>query len=135
MMRKFLISAALLSVAAASAPAAAQYDSRYDDRRYDDRRGYEEFRGGERIDRQLAQISERIQRAYQRRLISSNEARRLEREVDQIDRLEDRYSRNGLSNWERQDLQRRVQHLRQRLQWERQEGRDDRRDDRRYDRW
>ena len=126
-MRKFLISAALLSVAAAAAPASAQYDSRHDGRRYDDRRGYDDFRGGERTDRQLAQISERIQRAYQRRLISSNEARRLQREVDQIDRLEDRYGRNGLSGWERQDLQRRVQHLRQSLQWERQEGRDDRR--------
>ena len=134
-MRKFLISAALLSVAAAAAPASAQYNSRYDDRRYDDRRGYDDFRGGERIDRQLAQISDRIHRAYQRRLISSNEARRLQREADQIDRLEDRYGRNGLSGWERQDLQRRVQHLRQRLKWERREGREDRRDDRRYDRW
>ena len=129
-MRKFLISAALLSVAAAAAPASAQYYDRYDDRRH-----YDNFRDGERTDRQLAQISDRIERAHQRRLISSNEARRLQREVDQIDRLEDRYSRNGLSGWERQDLQRRVQHLRQRLQWERQEGREDRRYDRRYDRW
>ena len=126
-MRKLLLSAAFISVAAAAAPASAQYHGRYDDRRYDDRRHYDDFRGEERIDRQLAQLSERIQRAYQRRLISSNEARRLEREIDQLDRLEDRYSRNGLSGWERQDLQRRVQHLRQRLQWERQEGRDDRR--------
>lgn len=138
-MRKFLISSALISVAAAAAPAYAQYDGRYDDRRYDDRRyedrrGYDDYRGGQRIDQQLAQISQRIDRAYQRRLISSNEARRLQREVEQLDRLEDRYSRNGLTGWERQDLQRRLQSLRQRLQWERQEGREDRRDDWRYDR-
>ena len=53
------------------------------------------------------------------------------RALPQIDRLSHRYRRNGFTQWERRDLQNRVQNLRQQLRWERQE---DRRDDRR-DRW
>jgi hypothetical protein len=128
-MRKFLISAALLSVAAAAAPAAAQDYGRYGDRYgYGDR--YD--RGGRQIERQLGQIVERIDRAYQRRLISSNEARRLRNQANDIDRLYDRYSRNGLDWREQQDLQYRIQNLRQRLRWERQEGRWEDRRDRRW---
>jgi len=126
-MRKFLISAALLSVAAAATPAAAQY--------YPQGYGYGYQQPREqRIDMQLASLHQRIDRAYQRRLISGNEARRLHRQVQQVDRLEDRYSRNGLSRWEAQDLRNRVQYLRQNLRFERQEGRYERYSDR-YDRY
>jgi flavin-dependent dehydrogenase len=129
-MRKFMISAALLGVAVAATPAAAQYNQgRYGDRyedRYEDRHGYD-HRGGQQIERQLDRIVERIDRAYQRRLISANEARRLRGQANDIARLYDRYRRNGISGWEHQDLQRRIQSLRSRLQWERQEGRYDRR--------
>jgi hypothetical protein len=83
---------------------------------------------------QLANLHQRIDRAYQRRLISANEARRLHRQVEQVDRLEDRYSRNGLTRWEMQDLRNRVQYLRQNLRFERQEGRYDRYSDR-HDRY
>lgn len=121
-MRKFLISAALLSAAAVTAPAAAQY------RDYD--RG-SDYRGGQSIERQLDQIEDRIRRAEDRDRISRGEANRLLRQADQIDRLYDRYRRNGLTRWEHQDLQNRIHNLRQRLQFER---RDNRYDDRR-DRW
>ena len=136
-MRKFLISAALVGLVAAAAPAAAQYDySR--DRGYDDRydqRYDRDYRGGQQIDRQLDNIVQRIDRAFQRRLISSSEARRLRSQADDIARLHDRYRRNGLSPREHQDLQYRIHNLRQRLQWERREGREERRWDDRRDRW
>jgi hypothetical protein len=134
-MRKFLISAAILSVVAAATPAAAQY---YPQRGYDRDYGYQnpgyQHAGEQRIDMQLANLHQRIDRAYQRRLISANEARRLHRQVEQVDRLEDRYSRNGLTRWEMQDLRNRVQYLRQNLRFERQEGRYDRYSDR-HDRY
>ena len=128
-MRKFLISAALLSSFAVAAPAAAQYrDSNRDyDRGYD--RGYDRdynggYRSDDRIDHQIRQIEDRIRRAAQRRLISGREAHRLLRQADQIDRLEDHYSRNGLTQWEVRDLRNRVQNLRQQLRFERQDGND-----------
>ena len=121
-MRKFLISAALLSAAAVTAPAAAQY------RDYD--RG-SDYGGGQGIERQLDQITDRIRRAEDRDRISRSEANRLLRQAEQIDRLYDRYRRNGINQREHYDLQNRIQNLRQRLQFER---REDRWDDRR-DRW
>ena len=128
-MRKFLISAMLLSSVAISAPAAAQV------------RGGYGFQGGH-IERQLDQLEREIDRLRDRRLISRDEAFRLDRRAEQIDRLHDRYRRNGLSQFEHRDLQNRIQHLRQAVRAERREGRfedrrdrfDDRRDGRR-DRW
>lgn len=127
-MRKFLISAMLLSTVAAATPAAAQYNRGY---------GHQ----GQNIERQLDQIERRIDMLRDRRLISNNEAFRLSRQAEQIDRLHDRYRRNGLTQREHWDLQNRIQNLRQHLRAERREGRDDRRDDRwddrrdRDDRW
>ena len=111
-MRKILISALLIGASVGSVPASAQ---RYDDRGYG-------HRSDDRIDHQIRQIEDRIRRAAQRRLISGREAHRLLRQADQIDRLEDRYSRNGLTRWEVQDLRQRVQNLRQQLRWERNDG-------------
>ena len=125
-MRKFLISAVLLTSFAAAAPAAAQY---YPNRGYGN--GYGQAQG---IERQLDQIKRQIDNLRDRRLISNNEAFRLSRQAEQIDRLHDRYRRNGLSQREHWDLQNRIQDLRQHLRSERREGREDRRDDRR-DRW
>jgi hypothetical protein len=114
-MRKFLIPALLL--ASIAAPAAAQYHGGHDGRR-----------GGLGIERQIDQIERQIDRLRDRRLISSSEAHRLSRRAEQIDRLHDRYRRNGLSRREHGDLQRRIHDLRQRVQYERREGREDRRD-------
>ena len=125
-MRKFIITAALLSVAAA-APAAAQDYGRggYGDRGY----VHNDWRGGH-PDQQLRQIADRIERLRDRRQLSRVEANRLLRQVDQIDRLSDRYERDGLSGWERQDIQRRIQYLRTQVRWERNDDRygNDRRD-------
>lgn len=118
-MRKFLISAMLLSTVAVATPAAAQYNRGY---------GHQ----GQNIERQLDQLERQIDNMRDRRLISRNEAIRLSRQAEQIDRLHDRYRRNGLTQREHWDLQNRVQNLRQQVRYERREGRDDRRDDRRY---
>ena len=126
-MRKFLISAALVSAFAAAAPASAQYD-------YDrGGRGYGHHQG-QNIERQLANLDERIERAFERRLISNREAQRLGRHLDQTRRAYSDFRRGGISQREHQLLQNRIQSLRNQLRDERQEGRDDRRDDRRYDR-
>lgn len=126
-MRKLIISAAMLSAFAMTAtPASAQ---RWDDRGH----GYNQNQG-RGFEQQLQQLSQRIDNMYQRRLLSSNEGRKLQQRVLEIrHRLHD-YSRNGLTYRERDNIQARIQDLRQRLQSERQEGRDQRRDDRR-DRW
>jgi septal ring factor EnvC (AmiA/AmiB activator) len=125
-MRKLLISAALLSAVAVAAPASAQ--------RWDDRgRGYGQNQT-QGFDQQLQQLRQRIDQMYQRRLLSNNEARKLQGRVNDLrSRLYD-YSRNGLTYRERDDIQRRIYDLRQRIQSERHEGREQRRDDRR-DRW
>jgi hypothetical protein len=118
-MRKILISAALVSAVAMAAPAAAQYRdyNRGNDRNY----GYNQ---GRNIEREIDQIKQRIDQAARRGTISRSEANRLFRRADQLDRLADRYRRNGLSPREHDELQRRVQDLRQQLRFER---RDDRR--------
>jgi hypothetical protein len=113
-MRKFLISAiALSTVALSAAPATAQY------------RGGGYNQGGAGIERQIDQLEQQIDRLRDRRLISNSEAVRLSRQAEQIDRLHDRYRRNGLSQGEQRDLMQRVQNLRQRVQAERLEGRRD----------
>jgi Spy/CpxP family protein refolding chaperone len=132
-MRKFLIPALLISAVAVSAPAAAQHRGGYDPRP-----GYGQHHGGGGIERQIDQLEQRIDRLRDRRLISNREAQRLMRQAEDIDRLHDRYRRNGLSRYEHDDLMQRIQYLRQNIRYERQEGRQDRYDDRyddRRDRW
>ena len=118
-MRKLLISAIIVGAAASvSMPASAQYR-----RGYDYRPNYQQnYRSDDRIDLRINEIEYRIRRAADRRMISRREAQRLLRQADQIDRLEDRYSRNGLTRWEVQDLRQRVQNLRQQLRFERRDG-------------
>ena len=124
-MRKIIMSAVLLSSAFAAAPATAQY------RDYNRGYGYDQDYG-RGFEQQLGQISQRIDNMYQRRLVSPNEARRLQREVQNIQRRLYNHSRNGLSPREHQDIEYRVHNLRERLRQERYEGRRERRDDRRW---
>jgi hypothetical protein len=133
-MRKLLISAVMLGTLASAAPAAAQYG---------DRGGYGYgYNQGQNIRQQLANLQDRVDRLYQRRLLSDREARRLSRRIDETERLFEQYRRNGLTRSEQYDIQNRVQNLRSQIREERQEGRydrddryDDRRDDRRDRRW
>jgi hypothetical protein len=107
-MRKILIAALVASSAIAAAPAAAQHYG---------------YRDAPQIHRQLQQLSSNIRRAEDRDVISRREESRMLRQVRSIDRLYDRYRRNGLSNWEVRDLQNRIHHLRQQLRFERREAR------------
>lgn len=123
MMRKFLISAALVSAAAmaVATPAEAQYRGQgY---------GYGEVRGGG-IQRELMEIRQQIRIGFERGALTRHEARDLTRDADKIDDRLRRKSWDGLSFREREDLQRRIQNLRQRLRFERFD--DQRRGDRRW---
>ena len=104
-MRKVLLSVLALSTAAVAIPASAAPGHFY-------------HQGGS-IERQLDNIVQRVRQAENRGRISHREANGLIRRADQIDRLQDRYARNGLTRGEYVDLERRVQALRQDLRFER----------------
>ena len=123
-MRKFLIPALLIGATAITAtPAAAQYRNDHRNDYRNDYRADQRYRSDDRIDHQLRQIEERIRHAARNGAITRREADRLLRQADQLDRLEDRYSRNGLTQWEARDLRNRLQQLRAQLRFERQDGR------------
>jgi hypothetical protein len=111
-MRKFLIPTIVLSVLTVAAPASAQHRGQH--------------HGGAGIERQIDQMERQIDRLRDRRLISRNEAHRLSRQAEQIDRLHDRFRRDGLSQREHHELMQRIQNLRQSVRYERREGRSER---------
>ena len=124
--------AAVAAVTAAAAPAAAQtygrdrdrYEQdRYEQGRYeqggygqdrsydmrdDDRR---QFRAGQNINQRQERLNWRIERGVRNGALTSREAYRLREESRQIAYLESRYRQNGLSTWERADLDRRFDRL------------------------
>jgi hypothetical protein len=78
------------------------------------------------IERRIERIDFRIDQGVRSGQLTSREAYRLRSQFNSLVRLEARYSRNGLSNWERADLNRRFDVLSMNV-------RDARRDDdRRY---
>jgi Spy/CpxP family protein refolding chaperone len=125
-MRSFLISATLLSAAAmaVATPADAQYRGPGYGQSYG--RGGGEFRGGG-IQRELGEIRQQIRLGFDRGMLSRGEAARLTRDADRIEERLHRRAWDGLSFREREDLQRRVQQLRERLRLERFDNRRDRR--------
>jgi len=138
-MRKLIFSLTALSALASAAPAMAQVYGQ------EDYRGGYNDRGGFDVDRRIDQLGERIERGIQRGVFDRREAYRLRTAHIQLSRLEDRYARNGLSRWERDDLNTRIQNLRERIRYAAQHGnatgrgwddddRWDRNDDNRYDR-
>jgi|GEM_PF-544374 len=92
---------------------------RGDNYRSDDYRGQPD-RGYGRGEGQRLEM--RIQRAADRGALSWREARFLRAEVDAVQRLEWRYSRDGLSRWEANDVARRYDTIRARIRWERSDG-------------
>jgi len=123
--------AAIATVAAIAGPAAAQswdhrYDGRYENRyegrydgRYDGRYEGRYDRDGDSIDQRQAELNRDIQIGIRRGQISPSEARQLTRESNEIARLEARYRYNGLSGWERGDLNGRLGHLQAAINLER----------------
>lgn len=95
-------------------------------------RGWHDDRGEwVHIERRKMQLDRRIENGLRSGQLTPREARRLQREFDDIARLEHRYSRNGLSPWEMAQLDRRFDRLAAQIRWERRD------DDRRYgyNRW
>lgn len=95
-------------------------------------RGWHDDRGEwVHIERRKIQLDRRIENGLRSGQLTPREARRLQREFDDIARLEYRYSRNGLSPWEMAQLDRRFDRLAAQIRWERRD------DDRRYgyNRW
>lgn len=89
--------------------------------------GYGYGQGGG-LNREQAQLAQRIDRAAYRGTISRREAANLRWQLEEFQRLEWRYRRDGLSRWERNDLDQRLNRIRRDL-------REDRRDGGRHDRW
>ena len=138
-MRKFIIGLALASTAAMAAPAAAQYQDTYRDRGYENR-GYGYGQQSRQFDQRIYQLRERVQRVSERGAVSRNDAYRLQREIDQIERRYNQYARNGINRQEGYDLQQRIQNLQGHIREDRQQARRHfdvnrgyRDDDRRYD--
>jgi len=117
-MKKILLSiAAVSAVAAAAAPVAAlaqSYDRPYD-RSYDrhDDRGWNG--GGDRAER----LDRRIEMGLRNGDLTRNEAWRLKGDLRETARLEMRYGRDGLSRWERADLDRRFDRISAQIRYER----------------
>lgn len=65
-------------------------------------------RGANNINAHQAQIEHRINQGVRGHKLTQREATQLRTQVRQVARLEARYWVNGLQNWERQDLDRRL---------------------------
>ena len=120
---------ALLSLLAASAVAIATPTLAQDyGRGHGDRGGGygQSWNGGGGLNGEQARIAQRIDRAAYNGRISRREAQNLRYQLEEYQRVEWRYRRDGLSNWERRDLQNRLDRIERDL-------REDRRDrDRRW---
>lgn len=66
-----------------------------------------------------ANLERRIDMGVRNRTLTRNEASSLRTQFANIQRLEWRYRRNGLSNWERNDLDRRFDTLSRRIKTQR----------------
>lgn len=74
------------------------------------------------INQRQARIDQRIDQGVRSGKLTRREATSLRSEFNAVARLETRYRSNGLSSWERADLDRRFDALSQRLRWERTDG-------------
>jgi hypothetical protein len=128
MFKKALIPALALVAASVALPAAAQsYDRGYRDHdRYEQRGDY----GWQSINQRQNQLDRRIDRGVRNGSLTRREAGRLREDFYALARLEASYRRNGLSRWERNDLDARFDRLSARIRYER---RDDDRRGRDYD--
>jgi len=119
-MNKILLSMAAVGAIAVAAPAASQTWSNAN------------AGGGMGISNRIAQLDARLSAGIQSGEISRSEARTLRMQVRQLQRLEQQYSYNGLTQTERQDLQQRLRALREDIRMA-DNGRYDR--DSRYGSW
>lgn len=74
------------------------------------------------INERQAQLDRRIDQGVRSGQLNRREAVRLRTEFRQIARMENHYRQNGLSNWERADLDRRFDRLAAQIRWERRDN-------------
>lgn len=124
-----ILAATAASVLALSAGAASAqgWNSNHQrpavDARYDRGDEWRDSRGGWMdINQRQARLDRRIDQGVRNGSITRNEAIGLRSEFRHIARLENRYRINGLSNWERADLDRRFDSLSAQIRWERNDG-------------
>jgi hypothetical protein len=120
MMRKLMISiATAVSALAVAAPASAQF--------YPQPRGYGYGYGGygqvRALQARLDHIQRQIERLDRRDILSEREARRLREDARELERRIYHAGRNGLSPYERQNLEYRIQRLEQKLVRDANDGR------------
>lgn len=109
-MKTFLAMAAAVGALTLAAPASAQ-----------------SYGGWQPINQRQAQLDNRIDQGVRNGALTRREATSLRAEFNQIARMEASYRRsNGLSAWERADLDRRFDNLAQRIRWERNDRQDNR---------
>jgi hypothetical protein len=138
MKKTFLIPALALVAASVALPAAAQSygygdrdhrdgRGRYEENHRDGRGGYrddyrggrDDYRGWQSINQRQINLDRRIDQGVRNGQLSRREAMRLRAEFNQIARLEARYRRGGLTQWERADLDRRFDRLSAQIRYER----------------
>lgn len=117
-MTNALTKKALLSLLAASAVAIATPTLAQDYGRHHGG-GYNGGWNGGGLNGEQARLSQRIDRAAYNGRISRREAQNLRAQLEDYQRLEWRYRRDGLSNWERRDLQNRLDRIERNLRDER----------------
>jgi hypothetical protein len=106
-MKKLLAAAAAVGMIAIAAPASAEHRSDRYERSYDRDWG----RHGYNINAEQARLWDRLYAGMRNGRLSEREASRYRAGLGEIRRLEARYRRNGLSQWERADLIRRLDRL------------------------
>lgn len=121
MYKKAILPLIAVTAIAAAMPAAAQNRGGGHDRGHDRGDRYEQNwdRGWDRIDRRFERLDRRIDQGVRNGQLSRREATRLRSEFRQLIQLEHRYSRGGLSRWERNDLDRRFDRLSAQIRYER----------------
>src|SRR5689334_3372777 len=99
---------AMSAVAAlAAAPAAAQYQGRYSNQ-YDQGRYSSQYGQEVSFDARINGLEARLDAGLRQGTIDRREAWRLRRQLSDLRRLEERYSLNGFTRFERDDLQARL---------------------------
>ena len=111
-MKKFLFAAAALTALSAAMPAEAQYRGGYSDQYNQSRYGQSRYGQDVSFDARIASLRARLDAGMRAGTISAREAWPLRRELAMLQRLEDRYSLNGFSYAESEDLRRRLRDLR-----------------------
>ncbi len=118
--KKALLSLLAASAVAIATPTLAQdYGRGHGDRGGGYGQNYNGGWNGGGLSGEQARLAQRIDRAAYNGRISRREAQNLRWQLDEYQRLEWRYRRDGLSHWERRDLQGRLDRIERNLREER----------------